>query len=72
MINSIKALRANKDLTQEQAAALIGIHGLTYRSYEQLKTRIPFDTAVIMARLFDVKIEELNEIIERQKRGEIK
>ncbi len=67
MIHSIKTLRVNKNLKQTEAAALLGLKDSTYRSYELLDTMIPFNIAVLMARLYDVEIRELNDIMVRQK-----
>ena len=50
----IRALREDTDKTQAQIAALLQVGQRTYCDYEKGKTRIPVDSLIILAKLYNV------------------
>ena len=53
----IRNLREDHDYTQVQIANLLNIGQRTYADYELGKTRIPVDSLIILAKLYDVSIQ---------------
>ncbi len=50
----IRSLREDHDMTQSEIAALLKVGQRTYCDYELGKTRIPVDSLLILAKLYDV------------------
>ena len=50
----IRALREDHDKTQTEIATLLKIGQRTYCDYELGKTRIPVDSLIILAKLYNV------------------
>jgi putative transcriptional regulator len=59
MKNSLKIQRAIKDMTQEELAQKVGVTRQTINAIEKGKYNPSLDLAFNLARLFDMKIEEL-------------
>lgn len=59
MRNKIKVYRAIHDLTQEQLANRLGVTRQTIIAIEKDKYNPSLDLAFKMARIFDVKIEDI-------------
>mgnify|MGYP003480681524 CR=1 FL=1 len=55
----LRDLREDADLTQRQAAELIGTSMNHYGKYERGETDIPFEKAVILAQFYDVSLDYL-------------
>ena len=53
----IRALREDADKTQAQIAALLQGGQRTYCDYEKGKTRIPVDSLILLARLYNVSMD---------------
>ena len=53
----IRTLREDNDKTQAEIAALLKIGQRTYCDYELGKTRIPVDSLIILARLYNVSMD---------------
>ena len=53
----IRALREDTDKTQAQIAALLQVGQRTYCDYEKGKTRIPVDSLIILAKLYNVSMD---------------
>lgn len=53
----IRALREDTDKTQAQIAALLQVGQRTYCDYEKGKTRIPVDSLVLLAKLYNVSMD---------------
>jgi len=53
----IRALREDRDKTQTEIAQLLQVGQRTYCDYELGKTRIPVDSLIILARLYDVSMD---------------
>jgi putative transcriptional regulator len=59
MKNSLKVQRVIKDMTQEELARKLGVTRQTINAIEKNKYNPSLDLAFKMAKLFEVKIEEL-------------
>ena len=53
----IRNLREDHDYTQVQIANLLNIGQRTYDDYELGNTRIPVDSLIILAKLYDVSMD---------------
>jgi len=53
----IRALREDNDKTQAEIAELLKIGQRTYCDYELGKTRIPVDSLMVLARLYNVSMD---------------
>lgn len=53
----IRALREDADRTQTDIAALLKVGQRTYCDYELGKTRIPVDSLIVLARLYNVSMD---------------
>jgi len=53
----IRALREGRDKTQAEIAQLLKVGQRTYCDYELEKTRIPVDSLIILARLYNVSMD---------------
>ena len=54
VVERIRSLREDKDITQEKLAQLLNIGQKTYSDYETRKTRIPLDSVIILAKYYNV------------------
>lgn len=62
--NKIKVQRAIKDITQEELASEIGVTRKTINTIESGKFIPSTILAIRLARFFNIKVEELFELIE--------
>ena len=53
----IRALRVDCDKTQTEVAQLLQVGQRTYCDYELGKTRIPVDSLIILAKLYNVSMD---------------
>lgn len=53
----IRALREDHDKTQTEIASLLKVGQKTYSDYELGKTRIPVDSLILLAKLYDVSMD---------------
>lgn len=53
----IRALREDNDMTQVKVAQLLQVGQKTYSDYELGKTRIPVDSLIVLARLYNVSMD---------------
>ena len=53
----IRTLREDNDKTQTEIAKLLKIGQRTYCDYELGKTRIPVDSLILLARLYNVSMD---------------
>ena len=58
----IRALREDSDKTQAEIAKLLKIGQRTYCDYEQGKTRIPVDSLILLAKLYDVSMDYICDV----------
>ena len=55
----LKDLKEDADITQKQAADLIGVSMDHYGKYERGETDIPFEKAIILANYYNVSLDYL-------------
>ena len=55
----IRALREDRDKTQTEIAKLLNVGQRTYCDYELGNTRIPVDSLIMLAKLYNVSPMEL-------------
>ena len=55
----LKDLKEDADITQKQAADLIGVSMNHYGKYERGETDIPFEKAIILANYYNVSLDYL-------------
>lgn len=67
--NQIKIQRAIKNLTQEELATKIGVTRKTINTIENGKFVPSTILAIRLARFFEIKVEELFELIDKQNTG---
>lgn len=67
--NQIKVQRAIKNLTQEELATKIGVTRKTINTIENGKFVPSTILAIRLARFFEIKVEELFELIEKRNTG---
>ena len=53
----IRTLREDNDKTRSEIAMLLKIGQRTYCDYELGKTRIPVDSLIILAKIYDVSMD---------------
>lgn len=53
----IRAIREDRDMTQQSVAALLNVGQRTYADYESGKIRIPVDSLLILARYYNVSMD---------------
>ncbi len=53
----IRALQEDSDKTQTEIAQLLQVGQKTYSDYELGKTRIPVDSLIILAQLYNVSMD---------------
>lgn len=63
--NQIKVQRAIRNITQDELAAKIGVTRKTINTIENGKYVPSTILAIRMARFFEIKVEELFELIEK-------
>ncbi len=59
----LKDLREDHDLTQKQLVKILDIHKTTYTNYEQGKREIPFELVIRLAKLYNVSLDYIAELI---------
>ena len=53
----IRNLREDRDKTQKEIAQMLNVGQRTYCDYELGKTRIPVDSLIILAKLYNVSMD---------------
>jgi len=53
----IRELREDRDLSQTVIADLLHVGQKTYSDYELGKTRIPLESAIVLAKYYDVSMD---------------
>ena len=59
----IRDLREDHDLTQDQLVKILDMHKTTYTNYEQGKREIPFSLVIKLAKIYNVSIDYITELI---------
>lgn len=60
----LRDLREDHDMTQDDVVRLLEMHKTTYTNYEQGKREIPFSLAIRLAKLYNVSLDYIAELIE--------
>jgi len=63
----IRALREDSDKTQAEIAVLLKIGQRTYCDYELDKTRIPVDSLILLAKLYNISMDYICGIVDTRK-----
>ena len=63
----IRALREDNDMTQMQIAGLLKVGQKTYSDYELGKTRIPVDSLIVLAKLYNVSMDYICGVTDTRK-----
>lgn len=58
----IRALREDHDFSQKYIASVLHVAQTTYSDYEKGKVRIPLDSVIILAELYDVNLDYISGI----------
>ena len=53
----IRALREDRDMTQTDVAAVLKVGQRTYCDYELGKTRVPVDSLITLAKMYNVSMD---------------
>lgn len=56
---SLRELRARKNITQSDAAEMLGISTQTYNSWEANFGKVKLRAAIAVASIFDVKLDQI-------------
>ena len=64
----IRALREDRDLKQADVAAVLKVGQRTYCDYELGKTRIPVDSLIVLAKMYNVSMDYICGVSD-EKRG---
>ncbi len=59
----LRDLREDHDLTQNQLVEILKMHKTTYTNYEQGKREIPFELAIKLAKIYNVSLDYIAELI---------
>lgn len=63
----IRMLREDKDFTQKDVASMLNVGQKTYSDYELGKTRIPLDSIMVLAKLYNVSMDYICGISDRKR-----
>lgn len=63
----IRALREDSDLKQADVAAVRKVGQRTYCDYELGKTRIPADSLILLAKMYNVSMDDICGISDEKK-----
>ena len=67
MLENLRAIREDRDLSQDAVAELLNIHQTTYSEYELEKSNIPVDTLRKLALFFDTSVDYLLGLTDEQR-----
>ena len=59
----LRDLREDHDLTQAQLVEILKMHKTTYTNYEQGKREIPFELVIRLAKIYNISIDYIAELI---------
>lgn len=59
----LRELREDNDITQNKLVEMLNMHKTTYRNYEQGKREIPFSLVIKLAKIYNVSIDYIAELI---------
>ena len=59
----LRDLREDNDLTQDKLVQILQMHKTTYTNYEQGKRELPFELAIRLAKLYNISLDYIAELI---------
>ena len=59
MLEHLRALREDRDLSQKDMAQLLNIHQTTYSDYELGRLNVPISALVQLARFYETSVDYL-------------
>ena len=59
MLEHLRALREDRDLSQDDMAKLLNVHQTTYSDYELGRSNIPIETLEKLANFFSTSVDYL-------------
>ena len=59
----LRDLREDHDLTQNQLVEMLKMHKTTYTNYEQGKREIPFELVIRLAKIYNVSLDYIAELV---------
>ena len=59
----LRDLREDHDLTQDQLVEMLSMHKTTYTNYEQGKREIPFELVIRLAKIYNISLDYIAELI---------
>ena len=60
----LRDLREDNDLTQNKLVEILKMHKTTYTNYEQGKREIPFELAIRLAKIYNVSLDYIAELVD--------
>lgn len=63
----IRTLREDSDKSQKEIAELLNVGQKTYSDYELGKTRIPVDSLIVLAKLYNVSMDYICGLTDERK-----
>ena len=67
MLEHLRGLREDRDISQAEMAELLNIHQTTYSNYELEKGNIPLQTLITLADFFHTSIDYLVGLTDERK-----
>ncbi len=67
-LTRIRNLREDHDYTQAYIARILNVGQRTYADYELGKTRIPLDSMIKLAKLYDVSMDYICDLTEHKQK----
>ncbi len=67
MLEHLRGLREDRDISQAEMAELLNIHQTTYSNYELEKGNIPVQTLIMLADYFHTSIDYLVGLTDERK-----
>ena len=62
MLEHLRALREDRDLSQKDMADLLNVHQTTYSDYERENLNIPVDALKILSSYFNTSVDYILEL----------
>jgi len=67
MLERLRGLREDKDMSQSDMATLLQVHQSTYSDYERENLNIPINTLRKLALFFDTSVDYILELTDEKK-----
>ena len=67
MMERLRAMREDKDLSQQDLADVLKIHQTTYSDYERGRSNIPIPALIKLATFYETSIDYILELTDEEK-----